>query len=66
MGRAVSSERLRRELGSEALVAHNSFLSVLVEEGLVGLMLYLAMMLSVFLTTSFTCRLWSEGSGSSS
>lgn len=36
------------ELGSEALVAHNSFLSVLVEEGLVGLVLYLAMMLSVF------------------
>jgi hypothetical protein len=36
------------ELGSEALVAHNSFVSVLVEEGLVGLILYMAMMLSVF------------------
>jgi O-antigen ligase len=36
------------ELGSEALVAHNSFLSVLVEEGLVGLVLYMTMLLSVF------------------
>jgi O-antigen ligase/polysaccharide polymerase Wzy-like membrane protein len=36
------------ELGSEARVAHNSFLSVLVEEGLVGLILYMTMLLSVF------------------
>lgn len=36
------------ELGSKALVAHNSFLSVLVEEGLVGLTLYMTMLLSVF------------------
>jgi O-antigen ligase len=36
------------ELGSAALVAHNSFLSVLVEEGLVGLWLYMTMLLSVF------------------
>jgi O-antigen ligase len=36
------------ELGSKALVAHNSFLSVLVEEGLVGLILYMTMLLSVF------------------
>jgi O-antigen ligase len=36
------------ELGSLALVAHNSFLSVLVEEGLVGLWLYMTMLLSVF------------------
>jgi O-antigen ligase/polysaccharide polymerase Wzy-like membrane protein len=36
------------ELGSGALVAHNSFLSVLVEEGLVGLWLYMTMFLSVF------------------
>jgi O-antigen ligase len=36
------------ELGSQALVAHNSYLSVLVEEGLVGLILYLSMLLSVF------------------
>jgi exopolysaccharide production protein ExoQ len=36
------------QLGSAALVAHNSFLSVMVEEGLVGLMFYLAMFWSVF------------------
>jgi O-antigen ligase len=36
------------EVGSEALVAHNSFLSVLVEEGLVGLWLYMTMLISVF------------------
>lgn len=36
------------ELGSKALVAHNSFLSVLVEEGMVGLFFYLTMLLSVF------------------
>lgn len=36
------------ELGARALVAHNSFLSVMVEEGLVGLMFYLAMLWSVF------------------
>jgi O-antigen ligase len=35
------------ELGSRALVAHNSFLSVLVEEGLVGLILYMTMLRSV-------------------
>ncbi len=36
------------ELGADALVAHNSFLSVLVEEGLVGLIFYLTMFFSVF------------------
>ena len=36
------------ELGAQALVAHNSFLSVMVEEGLVGLMFYVAMVWSVF------------------
>jgi len=35
------------ELGAEALVAHNSFISVLVEEGLVGLLLYCSMLLAV-------------------
>jgi O-antigen ligase len=36
------------ELGDRALVAHNSFLSVLVEEGLIGLWLYLTMLCSVY------------------
>jgi O-antigen ligase len=36
------------ELGDRALVAHNSFLSVLVEEGLIGLWLYLTMVVSVY------------------
>ncbi len=35
-------------LGSQAQVAHNSFVSVLVEEGLVGFLLYLSMFIAVF------------------
>jgi O-antigen ligase len=38
------------ELGDRALVAHNSFLSVLVEEGLIGLWLYLTMLFSVYVS----------------
>lgn len=34
-------------LGSVSLVAHNSFISLLVEEGIVGLLLYVTMMLAV-------------------
>jgi len=37
------------ELGIRTQVAHNSYLSVLVEEGIVGLLLYLMMFLAVFL-----------------
>jgi O-antigen ligase len=36
------------QLGSMAKVAHNSFLSVVVEEGLIGLVLFCAMLLTVF------------------
>ena len=50
MGYGVSTFKaaVTPELGPMALVAHNSFLSILVEEGLVGLALYLVMLLSVF------------------
>jgi O-antigen ligase len=34
-------------LGSESLVAHNSFISVLVEEGLIGLLFYATMLVAV-------------------
>lgn len=36
------------ELGSDARVAHNTYLSVLVEQGIVGLVLYLLMFLAVY------------------
>ncbi|MFL5476144.1 MAG: O-antigen ligase family protein, partial [Gemmatimonadales bacterium] len=38
------------ELGYATQVAHNSYLSVLVEEGFVGLLLYLTMFIAVFLS----------------
>jgi O-antigen ligase len=40
---------IKPELGPRAQVAHNSFLSVLVEEGLIGLLLYCTMIVTVFL-----------------
>jgi O-antigen ligase len=51
MGYGVASFKtaITPELGSAAQVAHDSFLSVAVEEGLVGLLLYLLMFLSVYL-----------------
>ena len=39
---------IKPELGPRAQVAHNSYLSVLVEEGLVGLILYMTMIVSVW------------------
>jgi O-antigen ligase len=59
MGYGVSSFKwaVTPELGSLALIAHNSFLSVLVEEGLVGLFLYMMMLLSVFFSILHLPRL---------
>src|SRR5688572_14503370 len=52
MGYGVSSfvPAVKPQLGPMALVAHNSFLSVLVEEGMIGLLFFLLMLLSVFLS----------------
>jgi O-antigen ligase len=52
MGHGVSGFKMAvtPELGILSLVAHNSFLSILVEEGLVGLALFLLMLLAVFLS----------------
>jgi O-antigen ligase len=50
MGYGVGSFRaaITPEVGPNANVAHNSYLSVLVEEGIVGLVLYTTMIASVF------------------
>lgn len=50
MGYGVGNFRkaITPELGEQAQLAHNSFISVLVEEGLVGLLFFMAMLLSVF------------------
>jgi O-antigen ligase len=49
MGYGVGSYKMAitPEVGDDALVAHNSYLSVLVEEGMVGLILYMTMLFSV-------------------
>lgn len=45
------------ELGDDALVAHNSYLSVLVEEGIVGFVLYMTMLLAVVMAVRRLPRL---------
>lgn len=49
-GAASFKQTITPQLGMAAQVAHNSYLSVLVEEGLVGLLLYGSMFLAVFLS----------------
>jgi O-antigen ligase len=53
LGHGTASYRhaITPELGINAQVAHNSYISVLVEEGVVGLLLFLAMLGSVFFAT---------------
>jgi O-antigen ligase len=48
-GTAAFRHAITPELGYLAQVAHNSYLSVAVEEGLIGLLLFLAMLFSVLL-----------------
>ena len=48
-GTGAFREAIRPMLGDAAQVAHNAFISVLVEQGIVGLLLYLAMFIAVFL-----------------
>lgn len=48
-GTASFKHAITPELGYMAQVAHNSYLSVLVEEGLIGLLLFLSMIGMVFL-----------------
>lgn len=49
IGTSGFKEAITPELGDAAQVAHNSYLSVLVEEGIFGLVLYMAMLVSVWL-----------------
>jgi O-antigen ligase len=56
-GTSAFKQAINPELGALTQVAHNSYLSVLVEEGIVGLMLYLSMMLSVALAVFSLPRL---------
>ncbi len=47
-GTGTFKQTITPQLGSLSQVAHNSFVSILVEEGLIGLLLYTAMLLTVF------------------
>jgi O-antigen ligase len=47
-GTATFKQTITPQLGSLAQVAHDSFISVLVEEGLLGFVLYMAMLLAAF------------------
>jgi O-antigen ligase len=50
-GTAGFKNAIRPILGDATQVAHNSYISVLVEEGLVGLSLFAGMLIAVFLST---------------
>jgi O-antigen ligase len=47
-GTSTFKNAVNPELGSGSQVAHNSFISVMVEEGLIGFLLYATMLVSVF------------------
>lgn len=49
-GTSAFKSAVYAELGDLTQVAHNSFVSILVEEGLIGLLLYLGMLVAAFLS----------------
>jgi O-antigen ligase len=56
-GTAAFKQAITPEMGSQTQVAHNSYVSVLVEEGAVGLVLYLSMLATVFFAILYLPRL---------